>query len=491
MQVDYCEVVKKSEGFSLYGILGFFNKCAEVSKENIKMVMDYDKANIVIGLVFGDTSNIEDEITEDFKIVNLSHILAISGMHISYIILFVSKTGKRILGKRFSLIFTIIILAIYLLIAKSSPSIIRASVMGILLIVSKLIHTKTDFLTSLSLAGLITLVYNPYLINSLGFQFSYIGTIGIVFLQRDIHRYIHHLISKIRKKNRSFLLIQNKLFISLRKKVIKNYIKSRNFVIEIAAVTLSAQIIIFPILIYNTNMITPYFLITNILASFLLPFIILFSFLIAIFSNIQIQVALDMNNILSVLLDGLINISKIAKLPFSSVYVPTLKIVHVLAIYIAIFLFKCILSIYTSNRLTITQIRIKQTIAMYKYKYSKKDKKNKKYKQVLAIVLILVMIFGNRNIFNTSIDDIFLERIKIRMVDVGQGDCVFITTNENKTILVDGGGSVFSSFDVGKSTLLPYILDRGYTSIDYVIVSHFDSDHVGRNNKLSKRIESA
>ena len=65
------------------------------------------------------------------------------------------------------------------------------------------------------------------------------------------------------------------------------------------------------------------------------------------------------------------------------------------------------------------------------------------------------------------------------MIDVGQGDCTFIVTPRNKTILIDGGGSSSDEFDVGKSTLLPYILDKGYTKIDYIFISHFDQDHVG------------
>ena len=71
------------------------------------------------------------------------------------------------------------------------------------------------------------------------------------------------------------------------------------------------------------------------------------------------------------------------------------------------------------------------------------------------------------------------EKLKIHFVDVGQGDCTFITTPQNKTILIDGGGSMSEEYDVGKSTLLPYILDRGYTKLDYVFISHFDQDHVG------------
>ena len=48
----------------------------------------------------------------------------------------------------------------------------------------------------------------------------------------------------------------------------------------------------------------------------------------------------------------------------------------------------------------------------------------------------------------------------------------------NKTILIDGGGSITSDFDVGKKTVIPYLLDRGYTKLDYIIISHFDLDHV-------------
>ena len=66
----------------------------------------------------------------------------------------------------------------------------------------------------------------------------------------------------------------------------------------------------------------------------------------------------------------------------------------------------------------------------------------------------------------------------IQFIDVGQGDATFIVTPHNKTILIDGGGS--KDFDVGKNTLLPYLLDRGYSSIDYLIPSHFDNDHIGR-----------
>lgn len=68
--------------------------------------------------------------------------------------------------------------------------------------------------------------------------------------------------------------------------------------------------------------------------------------------------------------------------------------------------------------------------------------------------------------------------LKVFFIDVGQGDSTLIITPNNKKILIDGGGSEFGSFDVGEKTLLPYLLSRKIKNIDYVIISHFDSDHV-------------
>ena len=96
-------------------------------------------------------------------------------------------------------------------------------------------------------------------------------------------------------------------------------------------------------------------------------------------------------------------------------------------------------------------------------------KRSNKYKiRRICVAIILVVIVIN----------IIPKNLRIYFIDVGQGDATFIVTPHNKTILIDGGGS--KDFDVGKNTLLPYLLDRGYNTIDYIIPSHFDNDHIGR-----------
>lgn len=62
------------------------------------------------------------------------------------------------------------------------------------------------------------------------------------------------------------------------------------------------------------------------------------------------------------------------------------------------------------------------------------------------------------------------------MIDVGQGDSTLIKTPRGRTILLDGGGS--ENYNVGENVLIPYLLNKKINKIDYLMISHFDTDHV-------------
>lgn len=117
-------------------------------------------------------------------------------------------------------------------------------------------------------------------------------------------------------------------------------------------------------------------------------------------------------------------------------------------------------------------------------------------------LLVLWFFFGNRNgkkvgytrnvlkkmlkkmilfvfFFNILIDSwMFLnQKFTISFLDVGQGDACLIQTKSGKNILIDGGGSISDSFQVGENILLPVLLNKGIRKIDLLILSHFDADH--------------
>ncbi len=417
--------IKLLEKQQINKILIHINNIKLKINKKIEENMEQEKAAILKGLLLGETQDISNETKENFQISNISHILAISGMHIGYIILGVELLFKKLMGKRKTRIIIIVVLVFYTLLTGFSPSVVRASLMSIIVIGSKMIYRKADIINSIALSLFITLLYNPFLILHAGLQLSYLGTIGIILF--------------------------SKLMLSITQKF-----KLNSKIAEILAITLSAQIMIIPVICFHFNNLGIYFLITNLLVSFIIGPIIILGFIYVLTANL-------LGNVVKIGIELLIIISKFSELPFAKIYIPTPNFLIIILYWIFILTIKQIYLLYQKKQLTPTEKRAKNLIALFRYKFNNK--------KCIKTIFFLISIFI---IFHFCIP----QKLNIHFVDVGQGDCTFITTPQNKTILIDGGGSTTSDFDVGKKILIPYLLDRGYTTIDYVVISHFDQDHV-------------
>lgn len=97
------------------------------------------------------------------------------------------------------------------------------------------------------------------------------------------------------------------------------------------------------------------------------------------------------------------------------------------------------------------------------------QKIKKSYKKIIAVILIIILILG---LYTAA-----PKNLRIYFIDVMQGDSCLILTSLNTSILIDGGGS--ETYNVGENILLPYLLSRRITKIDYILCSHFDTDHCG------------
>lgn len=426
-------------------ILQYANTISLNVKEKIEAIFEEEKASILKGLLLGETGDIEEEVKENFQIANISHVLAISGMHIGYLILGLQVLLKNKIGTKKSKIVTIIILVFYTFMTGFSPSIVRAVVMGIITIGGELVNRKSDVWNSIAISLFGILFYNPFLILNVGLQLSYLGTIGIILFQPTI--------LKILEMNSS----KKKLKSNKKSKVLE---KGK----EIVAVSLSAQIMILPILLYHFNIFGIYFLITNLLVSLVIGPILIIGFFCVILSFVFISMAKLLAIPLGLGLVFLNLISKFSELPFSKIYIPTPSCIVISLYLMSILIGNQICYIYQSNNLTSTQKRVKNIIALFHYQFRQKKKKYFIGMNIILMILVAMHLMP--------------KDLNIYFVDVGQGDCTLIVTPQNKTILMDGGGSLKDNFDVGKKTLIPYLLDRGFTSIDYVFISHYDMDHV-------------
>lgn len=416
---------------------------------NTKNIFDEETSSILLGLILGNKTDIDENTQENFKNASMAHVLAVSGMHIAYVILGINILFKKILGKRNTYIFSIIILIFYMFITNFSPYVTRAGIMGILILVSKIIYRKNDIYTSMAISLFIILIYNPFLILNAGLQLSYGGVIGIIIFNKSIIKILENI------------KIKNKVYKYKIKPAIQNILDK---IKEIISVSISVQLFIFPIILENMNTFNPYFLISNLILSIIIGPIVIIGFIFIIIVSINPQIAKLFSFIVNWGIRILILISNIGKIEFSKIYIPTPNLFSIISYYFILGITLYISKVYLAKNPNTTQIRVRNLIAIVKMKIRKNKRK---IKQITSGIILIIIIFN-----------IIPKKLKIYFIDVGQGDSTLIVTPQNKTILIDGGGS--KDYDVGKNTLLPYLLDRGCNSIDYMIISHFDNDHVGR-----------
>ena len=337
----------------------------------------------------------------------------------------------------------------------NTGSVVRSGIMASLGIIASIIHRKSDIWNNMAIAMLIQIILNPYIIFDVGVQLSYGGVIGIVAFNKIVTNQIEQLSNKIREKFANLIKGKNKKneIIKIQNYEDKKEIANKswnlcesicNYIKESISVTISANIVIIPIMMYTFNTISFSFVISNLIAGAILGIIVLYAFALIFLYIVLHNFISPLFIILNLMLKILIYIAHICSLiPFSKIYVVTPNVVLIIFFYLFLHLL-----VKKQNSMILS----KKTIAFF----------------TIAIVIlnfIYPVITSKR------------DNLEINFIDVGQGDSTLIRVS-NKTILIDGGGSSYGeTFDVGEQTLFPYLLDRGIKTIDYVIVSHFDSDH--------------
>ena len=445
----------------------WINKLRNALKNNLRTLLPSDTASIAIALFLGDSSLIEDTQKQTFSNASLSHVLAISGMHVTYVIVGCSWILNRF-DKRKSKYVFIVFLIFFAQLVGGSPSVIRAVIMSSIMIASKIFYRKSDVINNISISCFIILIINPYNILNLGFQLSFLGTLGIVLFNKKIEEYLddlhfdkYKLSNKNKKHNKSETINKNKKHnksetINKNKKHNKNKSTNLKKLKSLIITSISANILILPILIYNFNIFSVTFLFSNILISPILGIIFLIGYITVIISVASIKIAIPFAKFLNILIK-IFNYIAIfsSNIEITRVLVTTPNIITVVLYYIAI---------------------------IYFFYYRLKVINNVNYKMCKRIIVIFSIV-----VILAKFIPIYNNNFKIFFIDVGQGDSTLIITKANKTILIDGGGSEIGDYNVGEKVLVPYLLNRKIKNIDYMIFSHFDSDHCERiiicNNK--------
>lgn len=158
-------------------------------KEVLTANMSERSAGIAYAVLTGEKDLVDSEVNSVYKSAGIVHLLAVSGLHVSFLSALISWILKKLKVNRF-VNFTLlcVILLAYCYLCGFTPSVVRAAIMGVCLNLSLVFGREYDGLNSLSFAGILTLMFSPLSAYDVGFLMSYSCVAAIMLLARPLSK---------------------------------------------------------------------------------------------------------------------------------------------------------------------------------------------------------------------------------------------------------------------------------------------------------------
>ncbi len=378
-----------------------------------------DVSGLAKAMVLGERSAISREMNENFMNSGTVHILSVSGLHIGFLtgILMTLSSVLRV-PRRLRFFIVAPLLIVYALVVGSGPSVVRAVIMAIVVLFGVLLQRKSNLVNSLGFAALIIFAFSPSQLFFPGFQLSFAAVLSIAF-------FYERMVTSARK---SFPKVVELPWV--------------NTLLSASLLTIAATLGTVPITVFYFERIS----------------------LVSVFANLLI-----------VPLSALFTSMTFTFLGFST-FSSTLASIYGAAAQIVGFMILRINSIIGSWNASI--VRIDDSVMLFSALY--------------FVWLVSVFLFGNKSILKKLVfavlfggdlilySSIFFSRSEARLyvLDVGQGDAIYIELPSGKNFLIDAGVS-FGMTDAGARIIVPFLKKRGVTHIDYFVITHLHTDHIG------------
>lgn len=420
-------------------IYRWLKKIKHAMSNTYHQVLEPEDSEILHAMILGDKSELSTELKNLYQKAGISHILAISGLHVSMIGLFLFKLLKKAgLHHNLASILCILFLYLYGIMTGFSVSTNRAVVMMALSLSACLFSRSYDSQSAIALSALIILVQQPYQLFQCGFQLSFLAVIGAVFFLPICKEYIKwcfpdfegHMERKEQSEYYSLAVLLNRF--------------TKIFRSSLLAST-AIQLVTLPVILwfyYEFASLAP---ITNLFILPLSSVLILLALAIALLGGICLPLAKFLSGSVHVILLFYQLVCKVfQKIPCNRVLIGQPSKWQIICFFSCIVLF--VLCVYW---------------------------KIHKLSGVLLVIGLLILLWK-----------IPVHGLCVTMLDVGQGDSIFCETEEGVTFLVDGGSTDTSS--VGTYRILPFLKYSGVSSLDYCFVTHADEDHISGIKELIK-----
>jgi competence protein ComEC len=390
-------------------------------------------ASLASALLFGERQILDPSLEKSYQKLGIIHLLAISGANVALYVSMIHYIGIRIgVTRERMMVVLILYLPIFVFMSGASPSVLRAALMMFLFLFFRLLtHSKVAGLDICSMVFMVYVFASPYLLFDVGFQLSFSVTFALLLSTKEI----------LKSTQSPFTLLLKASFVS--------QLSSLPIILyhffEFSLLSMLANLIYIPVFSF---IISPLFI--GLFFLFLLfgkPFLVILDFiqpLITVLNDITLR---------------------LASVPYQTVTIgrPSIWILLLLILSIVFFFY-----------------------------FLEKEETLKG--RLVASIPLLITLTLSFCLAHVSLSG------QITFVDVGQGDSIVIQDGFVKeTYVIDTGGTVSfqeeewkkkkDPFEVGKDVLIPFLKGKGVHTIDKLILTHGDMDHIGGAKTILETIE--
>ena len=435
-------LVKEEESFSPDIYLHRLNLAIS---DKYKKILGDKNAGSLSAMVLGDKRGLDEEIKELYQENSISHLLSISGLHISLLGGAVFLFLRRLkVSFSFPLITSSIILIIYGAFTGFSVSTSRAIVMMSVLFISFVIGKSYDLPSGLALAALILIVINHRAIYQSGFLLSFFAVIGIFYIMPE-------------------LLYIFKVDIYHKKGIIKGL----HLLLASIISSISILLATLPIILNNFYEVSLTGIILNIIVIPLMSLVVITGLL----GGFVALVSETMGSFLLGITHYILNLYTLFcrlgdRLTFLRLIIGKPDKWQIVLYYLLLVILFYFLALKRrENKIDLL-----------------KNNLSKEYNTSKRIVVTGLMTFTSFLIIAYK-----PREFSINMLDIGQGDCFVVNDGNNDIYISDCGSTTVQN--VGKTRLLPFLKSKGWGKVDTIFISHMDKDHVNGVNDLLKCAE--
>lgn len=475
------DIAIKSYNYNLFG------ECATLLRNKINngyddiccggrglmQLCDSEKAGIFKAITLGDKSELADDIKQLYRDNGISHVLAISGLHISTIGIFIYKLMRRRFKFIVSGVAGIVCVSFFVMMSGGGVSAIRAAGMFGFYLATQMLGRKYDMVNSMAFVALYTMLLNPFILLNSAFLMSFGAIIAVACVKPVIENV---LLGKDRGKphNREEIFKQKYM-----KSKVKLYLDNiRMSVVEGMLISLSIELVLMPVMAYNYFELPAYSLILNIVIIPMMALVIgpalwaaiiyiiggMFGLKCCVISRYIILISSVVLEVYRVLCEAFLS------LPGNLILIGRPGTINIVIYYILL------LGFILFVKLNLCKNGNEESKGKVTDNEKRSDRLFLRLRQGLFAVFVVCLVW--------VLSCVNKPELEIMINSVGQGECIVIRNSE-VTYMVDCGSTDIG--EIADKRVISTLKAQRIKEIDYLFITHGDNDHISGIMEMIER----